>query len=108
MSLRRLTTMAVVSMCDMHNPYIQISDVVSYNHYYGWYGGDTSMNGPWMDEFHKEFPKIPIGMSEYGCEALNWHTSDPKQGETKLLAVAGECRDESFIKKLRSLMKRTV
>ena len=75
----RLTTMAVVSMCDMHNPYIQISDVVSYNHYYGWYGGDTSMNGPWMDEFHKEFPKIPIGMSEYGCEALNWHTSDPKQ-----------------------------
>ena len=73
--------MAVVSMCDMHNPYIQISDVVSYNHYYGWYGGDTSMNGPWMDEFHKEFPKIPIGMSEYGCEALNWHTSDPKQGD---------------------------
>ena len=65
----RLTTMAVVSMCDMHN------------HYYGWYGGDTSMNGPWMDEFHKEFPKIPIGMSEYGCEALNWHTSDPKQGD---------------------------
>ena len=39
------------------------------------------MNGPWMDEFHKEFPKIPIGMSEYGCEALNWHTSDPKQGD---------------------------
>ena len=34
-----------------------------------------------MDEFHKEFPKIPIGMSEYGCEALNWHTSDPKQGD---------------------------
>lgn len=77
----RLTTMAVVSMCDMHNPYIQIPDVVSYNHYFGWYGGDTSMNGPWMDEFHKEFPKIPIGMSEYGCEALNWHTSDPKQGD---------------------------
>ena len=77
----RLTTMAVVSMCDMHNPYIQIPDVVSYNHYFGWYGGDTSMNGPWMDKFHKEFPKIPIGMSEYGCEALNWHTSDPKQGD---------------------------
>ena len=32
----------------------------------------------------------------------------PNHGETKLLAVAGECRDESFIKKLRSLMKRTV
>ena len=77
----RLTTMAVVSMCDIHHPYIQIPDVVSYNLYFGWYGGDTSMNGPWMDTFHKEFPNIPIGMSEYGCEALNWHNSDPKAGD---------------------------
>ncbi|MGN0347967.1 MAG: glycoside hydrolase family 2 TIM barrel-domain containing protein [Roseburia sp.] len=77
----RLTTIAVVSMCDIHDPYIQIPDVVSYNHYFGWYGGDTSMNGPWLDHFHKEFPSIPIGMSEYGCEALDWHTSDPKQGD---------------------------
>ncbi len=38
------------------------------------------MNGPWMDEFHKEFPKIPIGMSEYGCEALNWHTLRSEAG----------------------------
>lgn len=77
----RLTTIAVVSMCDIHDPYIQIPDVISYNHYFGWYGGDVSMNGPWMDNFHKEFPNIPLGMSEYGCEALNWHTSDPKQGD---------------------------
>lgn len=77
----RLTTMAAVSMADIHDPYIQIPDVVSYNHYFGWYGGDTSMNGPWFDNFHKEWPNIPIGVSEYGCEALNWHTSDPKQGD---------------------------
>ena len=77
----RLTTIACVSMCDIHDEYIQIPDVVSYNHYFGWYGGDTDMNGPWFDKFHKEFPNIPIGMSEYGCEALNWHTSDPMQGD---------------------------
>ena len=77
----RLTTVAVVSMCDIHDPYIQIPDVVSYNHYFGWYGGDVSMNGPWLDRFHKEFPKLPIGVSEYGCEALNWHTSNPEQGD---------------------------
>ena len=77
----RLTTIACVSMCDMHDEYVQIPDLVSYNHYFGWYGGDTDMNGPWFDKFHKEFPNIPIGMSEYGCEALNWHTSDPKQGD---------------------------
>ncbi len=77
----RLTTIACVSMCDVNDPYIQIPDVVSYNHYYGWYGGDTSMNGPWLDDFHAKFPNIPIGMSEYGCEALNWHTSNPQQGD---------------------------
>jgi beta-galactosidase len=39
------------------------------------------MNGPWFDKFHATHPTIPIGCSEYGCEALNWHTSDPKQGD---------------------------
>lgn len=77
----RLTTIAVVSMCGIDDPYIKIPDVVSYNHYFGWYGGDTSMNGPWFDDFHAKYPDIPIGMSEYGCEALNWHTSKPTQGD---------------------------
>ena len=77
----RRTTIAAVSMCKIDDPYIQIPDVVSYNHYFGWYGGETDMNGPWFDNFHKTHPNIPIGCSEYGCEALNWHTSDPKQGD---------------------------
>ena len=81
MDKTRLTTIAAVSMCKMDDPYLNIPDVVSYNHYFGWYGGDTSMNGPWFDKFHAMHPDIPIGCSEYGCEALNWHTSDPKQGD---------------------------
>ena len=81
MDKTRLTTIAAVSMCKMDDPYLQIPDVVSYNHYFGWYGGDTSMNGPWFDKFHGMHPSIPIGCSEYGCEALNWHTSDPRQGD---------------------------
>ena len=81
MDKTRLTTIAAVSMCKMDDPYLQIPDVVSYNHYFGWYGGDTSMNGPWFDKFHATHPHIPIGCSEYGCEALNWHTSDPRQGD---------------------------
>ncbi|MGN0555510.1 MAG: glycoside hydrolase family 2 TIM barrel-domain containing protein [Candidatus Fimenecus sp.] len=81
MDKTRLTTVAVVSMCDIHDEYLQIPDVLSFNHYFGWYGGDTSMNGPWFDKFHAEFPNIPVGMSEYGCEALNWHTSNPMQGD---------------------------
>ena len=81
MDKTRLTTIAAVSMCKIDDPYIQIPDVVSYNHYFGWYGGDTSMNGPWFDNFHKVHPNIPIGCSEYGCEALNWHSSNPFQGD---------------------------
>ena len=70
-----------IHVCDIHDPYIQIPDVISYNPYFRMVRRDVSMNGPWMDNFHKEFPNIPLGMSEYGCEALNWHTSDPKQGD---------------------------
>lgn len=77
----RLTTMACLSMCDIHDPYVQIPDVVSFNHYFGWYGGDTSMNGAWFDRFHAEFPNKPVGMSEYGCEALDWHSSEPESGD---------------------------
>ncbi len=81
MDKTRPTVIAAVSMCKMDDPYLKIPDAVSYNHYFGWYGGDTSMNGPWFDKFHALHPNIPIGCSEYGCEALNWHTSDPKQGD---------------------------
>ncbi|MBQ2244845.1 MAG: DUF4982 domain-containing protein, partial [Oscillospiraceae bacterium] len=38
-------------------------------------------NGPWLDKFHAMHPNIPIGVSEYGAEALNWHTSTPAQGD---------------------------
>ena len=81
MDKTRLTTEAVISMCSMDEEYVHISDVVSYNHYYGWYGGDVSMYGPWFDKFHKKYPNKPIGLSEYGCEALNWHATDIMQGD---------------------------
>ena len=81
MDKTRLTTMAIVSMCPMDAKYIQIPDTVAWNHYFGWYGGTTEQNGPWFDKFHEKYPNIPVGCSEYGCEALNWHTSDPKQGD---------------------------
>lgn len=81
MDKTRLTTVACLSMCDDNEPYLQIPDVLSYNHYFGWYGGDVSMTGRWFDNFHKKHPNTPIGCSEYGCEGLNWHTSHPVQGD---------------------------
>ena len=81
MDRTRLTAVAAVSMCDPDDPYLRIPDAVAYNHYFGWYGGDTSMNGPWLDRFHERHPSVPIGVSEYGCEGLNWHSSEPRQGD---------------------------
>ncbi len=77
----RLTAIACVSMCDIDEPYVHITDLVAYNHYFGWYGGDTDMNGPWFDNFHSKYPNKPIGVSEYGCEGLNFHSSAPVQGD---------------------------
>ncbi len=77
----RLTTIAAVTMCSINDPYVHIPDVLSYNHYFGWYGGNVHMNGKWFDDFHKKYPNRAIGLSEYGAEALNWHTSNPEQGD---------------------------
>ena len=77
----RPTTLAALTMCGIDEEYVHISDILSYNHYFGWYGGNVSMYGPWFDDFHKKYPNRAIGISEYGCEALNWHTSTPEQGD---------------------------
>ena len=78
----RVTTMAQVSPLDIHSEMNKISDIISYNHYFGWYGGDFTDNDEWLDNFHKEYPNRVIGISEYGCEAiLTWHNSNPQQGD---------------------------
>ena len=75
----RLTTMAQVSMTPMDSEHNFITDVVSYNHYFGWYGGDVEDNGPWLDKFHAMHPDKPLGVSEYGAEnILTWHTAAPE------------------------------
>ncbi len=66
----RLTTIAHVSMTPVESPMHHITDVISYNHYFGWYGGKMEDNGPWMDRFHEKHPDLCVGMSEYGCEGV--------------------------------------
>ena len=74
----RLTTMAQVSMTPMDSEHNFITDVTSYNHYFGWYVGDVEDNGPWLDKFHAMHPDKPLGVSEYGAEnILMWHTAEP-------------------------------
>ena len=77
----RKTTLAAVSMCPPSQEYLFVPDCVSYNHYFGWYGGTIDTYGPWFDKFHADHPEQPIGVSEYGCEALWWHNSNPDAGD---------------------------
>ena len=76
----RLTTIAHVSHTPTEGPMHHITDLESYNHYFGWYGGKIEDNGPWLDKFHAEHPDICLGVSEYGCEGIvNWHSSNPQR-----------------------------
>lgn len=74
----RLTTIAHVSMTPVESPMHHITDVISYNHYFGWYGGKMEDNGPWLDMFHDKHPDLCVGMSEYGCEGIvTYHGPNP-------------------------------
>lgn len=75
----RLTTMAQLTMVDMESPLNKITDILSYNHYFGWYMGNVNDNAPWLDKFHKLNPEICLGVSEYGCEGiLKYHNDNPQ------------------------------
>ena len=50
-------------MVPMDSEHVYITDVLSYNHYFGWYMGEVAENGPWMDAFHKMNPARAVGIS---------------------------------------------
>lgn len=78
----RLTTMAQVSMLPIESKMNELSDIFSYNIYYGWYVGEIADNASFMDECHAAHPDRCMGISEYGCEAiLTWHSATPEQGD---------------------------
>lgn len=70
----RLTTAA--SNISAKEPIGMISDVIAWNQYFGWYGGEPSDMGKFLDATHKEFPQLKIGISEYGAGASIWHQQD--------------------------------
>ncbi|MBQ8955158.1 MAG: hypothetical protein IJ048_13695 [Clostridia bacterium] len=75
----RLTTIAHLGMVKPGDVYTGITDVQSFNYYFGWYSGDISDNATVLDEMHAAMPGRPIGVSEYGADALiTWHSAKPK------------------------------
>ncbi|MBR3950028.1 MAG: hypothetical protein IKJ84_05070 [Oscillospiraceae bacterium] len=79
MDPHRLTTMACVGSVAMNSELVYLSDLISYNNYFGWYVGDVEDNGPWLDRFHQLNPSTPIGLAEYGADMVTkWHTAYPE------------------------------
>ncbi len=76
----RLTTIACFSMMNVFNRIAHITDLASYNLYWGWYVPFTPMTCWILDFWHLFYHKSPIGLSEYGAEGMpNLHSSHPKR-----------------------------
>lgn len=78
----RLTAIAQMTNTPQDDPLNFITDLLSYNHYFGWYVGKLTDNEAWIDEFHKRYPDRPLGLSEYGCEGIvTYHGDEPCAGD---------------------------
>ena len=57
----------------------EITDVVGYNVYFGWYYGEIPDFGPWLDRFRAARPSAAFGITEYGVDANTaLHSEAPK------------------------------
>ena len=79
----RPTTLACYAVCGPFNPVAhQVSDIVSWNLYLGWYVPGMFLNNFWVDFFHWKYPNRCLGYSEYGCECMpNLHSAHPRRGD---------------------------
>lgn len=78
----RLTTLANFTIVGQGNKVAYISDVVSWNHYFGWYVPGKFFNKAFFSLMRRFHPKRCVGMSEYGAEAMpNLHSVKPRRGD---------------------------
>jgi beta-galactosidase len=54
----------------------RIPDIIAWNQYFGWYGGEPASIGAWADKTHGEYKGIPVGISEYGAGASIYHQQE--------------------------------
>lgn len=78
----RYTTCAQLSVLDNTSKLNRITDILGYNHYFGWYDFSFAFLNKWLDSFHRDYPEIKLCLSEYGAEGLtNLHSASPYQGD---------------------------
>lgn len=78
----RSTTMAHAFMLSSDDPFVMLTDIRSYNLYYGWYVGDSQQNDQWFDDFRRKHPDAVMGLSEYGADANpKYQSGKPEKGD---------------------------
>ena len=78
----RFTTLACYAVCAPFNRVANITDVVSWNLYLGWYVPGLFLNKVWYALFRLFHPKRCFGFSEYGAEGMpNLHSIRPRRGD---------------------------
>lgn len=70
----RPTTAA--SFLDASDSINSVTDLIAWNKYFGWYDGQPSDMGRWLNRTHAAFPNYKIGISEYGAGASVYHQQD--------------------------------
>ena len=66
----RPTVMAAVTMCPADSPLNSVTDILGYNHYFGWYVGTFRDLDKWMKNWREVAPDKKLCLSEYGAEGI--------------------------------------
>ncbi|MDZ5647107.1 glycoside hydrolase family 2 TIM barrel-domain containing protein [Nitrospirillum sp. BR 11828] len=62
----------------------EITDLLGYNRYQGWYYDKAEDLGPVLDRLHALHPRLPLAVSEYGAGgALSQHTDQVQAGASQ-------------------------
>lgn len=78
----RPTACAQVAMTKPDTALNKVTDLLGYNHYFGWYVQTVNAIDKWLDNFHEVRPEAKLCLSEYGAEAvLGYYSEDPVQGD---------------------------
>ncbi len=61
---------------EKHPAINEVTDLIAYNRYYGWYYGKPSGLAEFLDQLHQAKPDYKIGISEYGAGGSIFQHSD--------------------------------
>lgn len=82
LDISRPTTCAQLTMCPSDSELNNITDIMGYNHYYGWYMKTCDGIDEWLEKFKEVQPRVPLCLSEYGAEAvIGYYSDNPVQGD---------------------------